>query len=335
MPWPYDTDLEPRAGYTDTITEAIVSAAANAASAGYLAGLEIAAGQLARAFAAARPSGQGAGYFTPDVLASIGRNLVEKGEALWWRTGTRFSEVVDYTPPTRAGGAYVVTGGQPDAPTIVVAADRVFRVRWNYDPTLQRGVSPLGMAQTLRDLTNKLEASMATEANAVVGYLLPIPTDGGSGTVTKLREDLKNLQGRIAVVETARGGWGQGQSEAPRRDFELARMGPNYPEGNVQLYQVATEAVLAACGYPVQLWQRSDGTAQREAWRRYLHGTVAPLGTLVEAAASVARIPVQLGWDALFASDIQGRARAFQSLVGGGMSITEAAAASGILEPED
>ena len=48
------------------------------------------------------------------------------------------------------------------------------------------------------------------------------------------------------------------------------------PEGNVRLFRSAKEAVLGACGYPVQLDQDSDGTAQREAWRRYLHGTVAP-----------------------------------------------------------
>ena len=43
-------------------------------------------------------------------------------------------------------------------------------------------------------------------------------------------------------------------------------------------------------------------------------------------------LTIELNWDALFASDMAGRARAFQSLVAGGMSL-EAAAASGILAP--
>ena len=38
-----------------------------------------------------------------------------------------------------------------------------------------------------------------------------------------------------------------------------------------------------------------------------------------------------LGWDALKASDIGGRARAFQSLVGAGMDVAKAAAQAGVL----
>lgn len=41
-----------------------------------------------------------------------------------------------------------------------------------------------------------------------------------------------------------------------------------------------------------------------------------------------------IDWDQLFASDISGRARAFQSLVNGGMEIAAAAAAAGPLTQE-
>ena len=46
-------------------------------------------------------------------------------------------------------------------------------------------------------------------------------------------------------------------------------------------------------------------------------------------------LPITLDGDKLFASDIQGRARAFQSLVGGGMDIAEAAAHETLLAMED
>ena len=42
-----------------------------------------------------------------------------------------------------------------------------------------------------------------------------------------------------------------------------------------------------------------------------------------------------LNFDALMASDLQGRARAFQSLVGGGMDVERAATLSGMLQGEE
>ena len=41
-----------------------------------------------------------------------------------------------------------------------------------------------------------------------------------------------------------------------------------------------------------------------------------------------------LNFDALFAADLSGRARAFQSMVGGGMDVAKAAALSGLTEQE-
>lgn len=316
--------VEDRAGYTDTVTQALLDASADTVASGYTSALETAASQMGRAFAAAGATGRDAGAFDAWTLAQIGRSLVECGEAVWLRTGRRIERGDHYgiTP----GGVYDFSQFGRRA-----RADRVMHVRWNIDIDSWRGVSPLANARTLNDLLKRLEGSLATEANAAVGYLLPVPSDGQSDGVKQLKQDLENLKGRIAIVETTRAGWQGEPSGAPRRDFDLARMGPNFPEGNVRLFRSAREAVLAACGYPVQLDQDSDGTAQREAWRRYLHGTVAPCGRLVEAAAAAADLQITLSWDRLFASDIQGRARAFQSMVGAGMSIEDAAAASGIL----
>ncbi len=263
-------------------------------------------------------------------MTQIGRQLVEQGEACWFRVGRVLRRADNYE--FQPNGRYTLSlpGGVRSEPS-----DRVFHVRWNIDVASSRGVAPLSAARTLRLMMQRLEQALADEGNAAVGYLLPVPTDGASGTVDDLKKNLAELRGRIAVVETTRGGWGEGGSAAPTRDFALARLGPDYPQASVQLFAAAREAVLAACGYPVQLVQAADGTAQREAWRRYLHGTVAPLGRLVTAEAARIGLPVTIDFDTLFASDIQGRARAFQSLVGAGMSLDEAAAASGILTPEE
>lgn len=313
-------------GYTDIVTNALLDAAADPLSEGYVAALEIAAGQLSRAFASATVTGRGASAFDQSVMAQIGRSLVEAGEAVWFRRGRRLIRTDNFG--LQPGGEYQVSTPEGE---FVISANRVLHVRWNLDLASGRGIGPLSRARTLRTLMQRLEGSLATESNAPVGYLLPIPQDGAAGSVEKLREDLAALKGRIAVIETTRGGWGEGTQGAPRRDYELARMGPDYPQSSIGLFSAARNTVLAACGYPVQLVTDSDGTAQREAWRRYMHGTVSPLGGLLARASEVCGLPVEVDFEALFASDIQGRARAFQSLVTGGMSIEDAARASGIL----
>ena len=39
--------------------------------------------------------------------------------------------------------------------------------------------------------------------------------------------------------------------------------------------------MLGACGVPVELFEPGQGTGQREAWRRFLFGTVHPVSNLV------------------------------------------------------
>ena len=337
--WPFRNPLESRVAeleaeqrnYSDAITQALVEAAADSAGDGYVAALEVAAGQLSRAFASASVDGTGAAMFTPDVLAQIGRALVEAGEAVWYRVGRRLVRGDVYEID---GASYRFENGSGTRGR-TVPASRVVHVRWNVQTETGRGLSPLGAARKLRLLAQELENSLQTESGAAVGYLLPVPADGQAANIEQLKTDLAALKGRIAVVETARGGWDSGASGAPRRDFELVRMGPDVPQSQVLLYERAHNTALAACGYPVQLATDSDGTAQREAWRRYLHGTVAPLGRLLEAAAGRAGARIALDFDALFASDVTGRARAFQSLVGSGMDVSEAAALTGLVSEDE
>ena len=77
-------------------------------------------------------------------------------------------------------------------------------------------------------------------------------------------------------------------------------------------------------------WRR---TAAHEAWRGFLHGTIQPLAACVaaELAARLDTPTLALGFDRLFASDLAGRARAFQSMVGGGMAVDQAAALAGLM----
>ena len=323
-------DVEDR-GYTDAITEALVDSVSSTVASSYVAALEIAAGQLSRAFMSAEVQGDHRILFNPWVMAQIGRSLVEEGETVWYRQGRRIYRAYNYSK--MPNGEYQIStpleGGKQKV-LLTVSESRVFHARWNIDLASERGLSPLGSARTLRKMLSNLENSLAEETGAAVGYLLPVPADGESDTIEKLKKQLKDLKGRVAVVETARGGWGEGTQGAPRSEYALSRMGADIPDGNVELYTRSIETVLAACGYPVQLYQQSDGTAQREAWRRYLHGTVAPLGNLVISAANTVGLNIEINWENLFASDISGRSRAFGSLVAAGMNVKDAANAAGI-----
>ena len=79
---------------------------------------------------------------------------------------------------------------------------------------------------------------------------------------------------------------------------------------------------------------RGGGTSLREAYRRFLHATVAPLGELVqdELRDKLDAPALSLNFDRLFAADLSGRARAFQSLVSGGMDVERAATLGGLME---
>ena len=62
-----------------------------------------------------------------------------------------------------------------------------------------------------------------------------------------------------------------------------------------------------------------------------LFGVLSPLGRLVEAELQdKLEDTVTLSWQELRASDLSGRARAFQSMVGGGMEVERAAGLAGL-----
>ena len=91
-------------------------------------------------------------------------------------------------------------------------------------------------------------------------------------------------------------------------------------------------AVLAARGTPPALFDSSDGTSQRESFRRYLTLAVQPIARVLERELSVKlEADVSLSFDGLYAHDLQGRATSFQKLVAGGVPVNEALVTSGLL----
>ena len=164
------------------------------------------------------------------------------------------------------------------------------------------------------------------------GSLLPVPKDGGSESLDGLRGQIGKLAGRMALVESTVN-WTSDVRQHVGPDWTPRRFGAAPSAALVELQRLSARQVLAACGVPIELVELADGTGNRESWRRFLFGTVAPLGRIVELELSgKLETPVTLQWAELRASDLSGRARAYQSLVGAGMAPERAAALSGLTD---
>ena len=98
------------------------------------------------------------------------------------------------------------------------------------------------------------------------------------------------------------------------------------------LSQLASREIFAACGMNSSLFGEGDAASTKEAWRLCLFGVLSPLGRLVESELQdKLEDSVTLSWQELRASDLSGRARAMQSMVNGGMEVSQAVAVAGLM----
>ena len=346
LPWARVEGRE--SSYTDTLVDLIVTrASGDTAKATATGALEAASGIVARAFAAAEVSGppELTGALTPSLLSMVGRALIRQGEFV------AAINVKDGRVTLTPAADWDVTGGHdPDGwnyrlnlagPSRSTTRPRtpasaVIHLTYSRDPARPwRGVGPIESASLAGRLSAETLAALADESSGARGQLLPVPTDGQDPTVEQLRADIRKLKGQTALVETTQAGWGEGRSGAPQRDWQPNRIGANPPAPLVQLHDTASREVLAAVGVNPALFSAGDGTAAREAWRQLLFGVVAPLGRIVqEELQAKLETEITISWEELRASDLSGRARAFQSMVGGGMDVAKAASLAGLMDAE-
>ena len=351
MRWPFRKPAETRAdsSYTDALVAAITANAGGSTTAfpTATAALEAAAGVIGRAFSAAEVHAPDAmrAALDPAFLAMAGRALIRRGEiAFLIRVDGGRVRLWPAASHDISGGPdpdswiYRLTIGGPERTLTYsdVPAAGVIHLMYSADPERPwRGFGPLQVAQLGGRLSSEAAAALADEASGPRGSLLPLPLPGDDPTVQSLQADLKRLRGQLATVETqssmAPGATGGGDG------WTAKRIGANPPSALVQLHEIATREVLAACGVPPVLFSSNpNGTAGREAWRQLLFATIAPMGRLLVAELTTKlEADVTVDWDELRASDIAGRARAFQSLVGAGMDLAKAAALAGLLVVDD
>ena len=210
-------------------------------------------------------------------------------------------------------------------------AEGVVSCRWATAPsTPWRGVGPFQASSLTGALLANLEKTLAAEAGAPSGYVLPTPKDGAD--TGALQATMKTLRGRTGVVETTAAGWGQGNSLAPRQDWAVKRFGSDPPSELRELREDAAEAVVSTCLPPGLAFGNTDGTAAREATRRWFHTSVAPMRTKLEMPGLTLSFPALEA----FASDTVGKARSVGQLVAAGLEVEDALVKAGFdLNQED
>ena len=336
-------DLETRAqSYSDALTTLIVNAQTNGVTAipQASAALEGCAGLIGRAFASATVEADEniAAVLSPSCLSLIGRTLIRTGDLVLQittdngRLALLPAQAWDVRGgPDPASWKYQITVAGPDKieTTATVPAESVLHFRYAYDPgRAWVGLGPITVASLGGKLSAEVAAALADEAAGPRGAFLQVPADGDDPTLSKLKGDIRGAKGQVLLAEG--GDWdAAGTATAP---WQTQRFGANPPLPLVELHKIASREVMLACGVPDTLFSDVGSASSREAYRLLLHSCIAPLGRLV-AAELTAKLesPIVFGWAELAAADVASKARAFQSLVGGGMSLQDAAAASGIL----
>ena len=317
-----------------------------AARADATAALEAAAGAYGRAFASAEvtPVNARTLALTPSVLQLLGRQLVRAGEAVL------LIDVRGGQVRLLPAGEWEVTGGADDrqwlyrvdlhGPSSSVShrttSAGVVHARYAVQPNRPwRGMGPLEFASLTGGLSASLELSLANETAGSSGYLVSVPDDGESDTIDKMRSRVANLKGRTAFVEAPQS-WSDTPQTAPRSDYKPMRIGADPPDTLRALRSEVGRAVLGCAGVPVELFEPGQGTGQREAWRRFLFGTVAPVANIIleELRAKLEVPDLAFGFQELRASDLAGRARGFAQMVQGGMDPAKAAGLAGLMEIE-
>ena len=182
----------------------------------------------------------------------------------------------------------------------MVPSDGLIHCRYETDPDRPwKGIGPLQSASLAGRLSAETASALADGESGPRGNLLPLPVDGSDPSVAALKADMRTLGGRLAFVESVRSMHAGAAGNAPSGDWQTKRIGADPPSAEVELLTRSGLEVVNACGAS-GLFSAGDGSGQRESYRRWLHGTVAPLGRLVSLEFSTKlEADITLNFDAV------------------------------------
>ena len=342
MKWPWSRPEVRSANYTDQIIAQILASATGASDGSALAAIETAARIYGAGLSSATvtPSNLATRAITPSVLDTIGRALCRAGESLHI-IDVRHGRVT-LTPTanwTVQGDAdpeswmYLCNmNGPSTARMITLPAASVLHIRYAPHPSRQwKGRSPLTLALDTFRVASLLENATAGELSFTQKQVLtPRRSPGEYAPVDTIAPET------IQKIVDAFSAHVSSDAFVIPADVQAQRLGPEPPDSFAMLRKEFEQSIYSSCGIPPALLAaQGTGTAMREAFRQVLHGLLKPLGALVVEEIQAKLHPeAALSFDALRAGDITGSARAFGSLVTGGLSAQSAAAIVGFDDVE-
>ena len=334
-------------GLTDQVVQTLLAAARSGSVSGdfeNLAVVQSIGAAYGMAFAAAKPS-HGVEVLTPSILHTMGRQLIFYGESAWLiEVGDGAIELLPVKISSVSGSAsprtwrYQVEQAIPSTEGTStlnrsITADQLIHLRINSNPPW-KGRSPLASSTLTATLASALEAALGDEASTIHGQIVPTPTVGKDPTLDDAKADIAKMRGDLAFVQSMAGGSGLGPASAPRGDWQVVRLGADFPMANVALRSQVQTALISASGIPPDLIEGSSSgaTASRESLRRWLRTVLIPLATIVanEISSKLDYPEFTLNMSELKAGDVSSPARAYKALVDSGMDEDKALIASGL-----
>ena len=338
MKWPWSRPEVRSSSYADKIVSQIMASASGASDGGALGALETASRLWGAGLSSVSvsPDSLALRSVTAPILDSIGRSLCRSGEALFVISvsGGRVRLI--------ACGSWDVSGnddpeswtyrcqmsGPSSTRTLTLDADSVLHVRYAASPAAPwRGRSPVRLAIDTARAAGLLETATAGELNFTQSQMLtPRRSAGDFGVADSLNPET------ISKIVTAFSEHVNTGAFVLPADVTPQRLGPEPPDSFALLRDRFENSILAMCGIPPALVAaQANGQAMREAARQALNFLLRPLGTLVVEELQAKLDPdAALSFDSLRAGDITGSARAFGSLVTGGLTPKSAAEVVGL-----
>ena len=250
--------------YTRSIIEAALSSAqgSNRAVADRTAAVEFAVGLLERCFAVALMEPESLGLvLTAARRSEMARRLILTGNYVanitmdsMGNVGLQPASFFDLRggPDEESWRYWMDLPGPTRSIQRFKPSEGVIHIRLGSDPVQPwLGVSPLVNAGLSSALLARMELRTGQEANAQSGYLLPVPDGTGETSIAGLKQDLRNLNGQIALVESQSAGGGQGRVAAPRLTGGCNASGPRSPRATLILDGKPGRTWLKPWEYPL------------------------------------------------------------------------------------
>ena len=324
LPWKR-RETRSSVAYNEVVQDAILALAEGKASASPMTtgAVEACAGLQARCFAQAVCSP--ASLVRASTLYDVGRDLALHGEFVaLLEVGTDGPVFIRPASHTVRGGhreeswIYDLWLSGPTTTTRVqVPRTRVVHVRINVDAsTPWQGRSPIAAARQTGRLLAELETALSDEGTVPVGRVVSSPE--GPHRTGKLQKNLNALRGKLVLAETTAGGYGD-KGASPSTDWKAQRIGPDFTAAEVSLREAVERSICGVFSvHPGLISSNIDGSAMREAFRKYLRANLEGLVKVTEPefARVLGQPGLQLSLARLRASDTAGQARAFRGLVG-------------------